>query len=93
MSHAILFTYDFKGKQHERVKFQRLLYGYTDYSRYGKYKYKRNGLLSKIPHINPTQSCIIIRKKDANKVKKLFKQFKVKFDERAVLLKKGEKIE
>ena len=62
---ATLITYDLpcaKMTQAEITAFHRRLYGYTDYSNHGKYQYERKGLLSEIPHLNPSRSVIIIPK-------------------------------
>ncbi|MFC1454754.1 hypothetical protein ACFLQI_01555 [Candidatus Undinarchaeota archaeon] len=68
---ATLITYDLpsaKMSQAEITAFHRRLYGYTDYSNHGKYQYERKGLLSEIPHLNPSQSVIIIPKNASEKV-------------------------
>lgn len=91
---AILFTYDFQKKcPAEKMRFHRELYGYTDYSKFGKYKYSRPGLLTKIPHLNPTQSCVIVKRNHAARLRKLFLKYDIKWDERKVTLKRDEKIE
>ncbi|MFC1455074.1 hypothetical protein ACFLQI_03240 [Candidatus Undinarchaeota archaeon] len=62
---ATLITYDLpsaKMSQAEVTAFHRRLYGYTDYSNHGKYQYERKGLLSEIPHLNPSRSVVILPK-------------------------------
>ncbi|MFC1455033.1 hypothetical protein ACFLQI_03015 [Candidatus Undinarchaeota archaeon] len=71
MKTATLITYDLPSarmSQAEVTAFHRRLYGYTDYSNHGKYQYERKGLLSDIPHLNPSRSVIIIPKKESEKV-------------------------
>ena len=65
MKTATLITYDLKSSELSRAQineFQRRLYGYTDHSNHGRYTYQRKGLLSDIPHLNPSQSVIIVPK-------------------------------
>lgn len=52
----------------QRTRFYRRLTGYIDHSNYGKFKYKRPGLLNKVPHINPVDSLIIIRPEHEDEV-------------------------
>ncbi len=62
---GIIIVYDIdtkKLKRSEIVKLHRKLYGYTDYSQFGKYKYHREGLLNKIPHFIPSKSAIVVKK-------------------------------
>jgi len=56
--------------------FQKLL-GYKDKSNFGKYTYRRKGLLDSIPHISPARGLLIVR---ANDVKKIFEFLKDKAD-------------
>jgi len=84
---AVLFTWDITTKTGKiKTKIHRELYGYTDYSQFGKYMYQRPGVLTNIRHLNPTQSCIIVKVGDAPKIREFFNRYKIKFDERKVLL-------
>lgn len=75
------------------VRFCRELYGYTDKSNFGKYKYKRSGLLNEIPYVKLIRGVIIVRKRDANKVIKLLKKFDAEYHVRIVeLTKKDQEI-
>lgn len=51
-----------------RTRFYREFYGYVDKSNYKRYRYERKGLLSKVPHIMPTRSVIVVNRKDAEHV-------------------------
>lgn len=86
---GILFTYDASYKTNkDRVRFHRELYGSIHY---GKNKIeKKGGILSEISFINPTRSCIIVKKKDANYLRDFFKRHKVKWSEHLVILNERE---
>ncbi|MFH1786287.1 MAG: hypothetical protein ABH829_01350 [archaeon] len=65
METATLITYDLPSASMSQARitaFHRRLYGYTDYSNHGSYHYERKGLLSDIPHLNPSRSVIIVPK-------------------------------
>ncbi|MBU5537112.1 MAG: hypothetical protein QW818_00580 [Candidatus Aenigmatarchaeota archaeon] len=88
---ATLFTFDTTHKHlKEKTKFYRRLYGYADSSCYGKYFYERQGLLSSIPHIRPTESVIILKTKYSSLLRDFLKKEKVKFSEHKVILTRGE---
>lgn len=87
---AIEFTFDFKGSGTKKVNFYRGLYGHRSFSNYGKYIYIKDGLLSNIMYLKPTRSTIILSVKNAKEVRKFFKQNKVDFDEKIVILNKKE---
>lgn len=67
-----------------RTKFNRELYGYTDRSYYGKYKYQREGILSQIKHEKPLDSVIILAE-NAAKVIKHLQKYKAKYVSRKIL--------
>lgn len=49
MMHKVMFVYEFEGRTASQVgKINRELFGYTDKSNHGNYKYIRGGLLSKL---------------------------------------------
>lgn len=62
----------FKPKKHlsqsERTELRRKLYGFTDFSSFGQYRYSREGLLAKIPHQRIMRGVILMGKKDYPKV-------------------------
>jgi len=89
MLQGILFTYDAKYKTNkERVSFHRELYGAISYTVEGPKK--QGGLLSKIPFINPTKSCIIVKEEDADKIRSFFQKHKVKWSEHLIILNEKE---
>ncbi|MFH1786160.1 MAG: hypothetical protein ABH829_00700 [archaeon] len=68
---ATLITYDLSSGSMSKSQaslFHKRLYGYTDSSHGGKYTYKRKGLLSEMPHLNPSRSVIIIPRDKAGEV-------------------------
>jgi len=54
--------------QAERTELRRKLYGFTDFSSFGQYRYSREGLLAKIPHQRIMRGVILVSKKDYKKV-------------------------
>lgn len=86
---GILFTYDTKYTSNkERVSFHRELYGSISYTK-NKIE-KKGGLLSEIPFINPTKSCIIVVQKNADHLRNFFRRHKVKWSEHLVILNEDE---
>jgi len=59
----------------QRTAFFRTLYGYADYSQYGKYRYDRLGSLDKrkIRYYSPIRGVVIIREKDLPRVRPIFR--------------------
>jgi len=51
------------------------LIGHNDTSHKGKYKYRRNGLLDKIPHLKPSKSTIIAPLKESEQIIKLLNKY------------------
>ena len=77
---ARLISYDLsKVNQIGKVMVKRQLFGYTEYSNNAKYTYKRNGVLSEIPHIKLARAVIIVKSKDAFIVEKVIKSVKGKY--------------
>lgn len=72
----------------QRNKLRKLLLGYTDYSNKGRYRYFRDGLLTKIPCIRIIRSVFIIRNEDCEKVVDLLEKFKAKVYVMKVILTK-----
>lgn len=77
---GVMFTFDTKSKT-TRTRFYRKLYGFKDVSHFGKYHYEREGLLTNIPYLKPTNSTIIVRIRDALLLRKFFKKYNVRFSE------------
>ncbi len=85
------FTFDVKERRNaEKVEFYRELYGYKNYSNFGKYIYLKDGVLSGMKHLKPTKSAIIVSVKNAKELRNFFKKHKVNFDEKLVILKQNE---
>lgn len=57
----------------ERTVFFRHLYGYLDYSQYGKYRYRRKGYFSTIPYVRLGRAVFIIRLQDGKPILKILK--------------------
>jgi mevalonate kinase len=72
----------------QRNKLRKLLLGYTDYSNKGRYRYFRDGLLTKIPSIRIIRSVFIVRKEDSEKVIDLLEKFGATVYVRRVILTK-----
>jgi len=94
MRKAILICYSFeskKGKDYQRVKFFKSLYGWKQViKKKKKYVYKREGLLDRIPHLKIDQSSFIVPEKFEEEILNFmkewkdlvcFKKFKVLIDE------------
>ncbi|HIH98160.1 MAG TPA: hypothetical protein HA346_04045 [Thermoplasmata archaeon] len=56
------------------------LYGYTDFSQRGRYRYKRRGVLSGVPHLRVplTKATIIVELGEEGQVLELLKKFKAR---------------
>jgi len=106
MKPAILVTFTVKTKKfssrYEITKFFRTLYGWNQTVCHGekRYKYKRDGLLDKIPHIRIDQSSFLIPERFFEEVedffshwddKVIFKTFKVLVEEEFKWLKRKRK--
>ena len=75
-----LICYTLKNSSpNERVKFKKELSGYKDHSNRGQYNYSRKGLLSKVPHLRPIRSVIIIGERDKNKIKRLLEKYHAEY--------------
>lgn len=55
----------------EKTKLRRKLYGWVNYSQYGKYRYKREGILGDIAHRRVLPGVIITTEEGAKRVKHL----------------------
>lgn len=75
---ALLISYELsKSSQNQKTLLHKALYGYRDHSNNGRYKYEREGLLSKIPSIKLNRGVFIIKQKDSNKIMPILKKNKV----------------
>ena len=74
---AIIICYSLGKANHSiRSKLKRELYGYTDKSNRGRYIYKREGILQKIPHLKPTRGVIIVPAEYADRILDVLKVYK-----------------
>lgn len=76
---AKLIIYELtKLEQYYKVLVNRALFGFTDNSNKGSYLYKREGLLSNIPHIRLIRGVIVVRATDGKKVISVLNSYKIK---------------
>ena len=87
----IAFKMHGKISQNRLNKFCREFYGYTDRSNRGRYVYKRDGVLSEIPHLNPIRSLLIVWKKDAERVISCLKRYDAEIYTRDIVLTDDDK--
>lgn len=77
---AKLISYDLsKVNQVGKVQVKRQLFGYTEYSNNAQYTYERKGVLSDAPCLKLARAVIIVRNQDAQKVEKIIKSVKGKY--------------
>lgn len=67
--------YDLKGRDSERIRFNRRLFQYKVQSHKGKYQSTSKGIL--IKYEKPVRSVVVFNKKDLAKVKKVVQEFRV----------------
>ena len=80
MTKTTLFCYNLgESDPSTRTMIHRALYGYKDISNYGKYSYKRKGILQEIKHKKFVGSAIVVKKEDVPKLIKIFKKYSVDF--------------
>ena len=75
MNRKIIMIYDLKGRDSERIRFNRRLFQYKVQSHKGRYKSTSKGILKK--YKKPIRSVVVFNKKDLTKVKKLVQEFNV----------------
>lgn len=74
---ALLVSYNLKNANiNQKTTLQQTLYGYTDHSNGGRYKYQRKGLLSKCPSIKLNRGVFIICTKDKKSILPILKKNK-----------------
>ena len=78
---GVLFVFKIK-----KPKFVRELYGYSDKSNFGRYNYKRDGLLSRLKHTKPSKSAVIVKREEAHVLRSFLKKCNAPFTERLVIL-------
>jgi hypothetical protein len=75
----VIISYDLTSKSPvQKTRIIRALFGYEDRSNFGKYKYVREGLISKIPTALPVKSAIAVEKVHTQEVIRILKKLKVK---------------
>jgi hypothetical protein len=75
----MLVTYDLAGKSPvQKTRVIRALFGYEDKSNFGKYKYARDGLISKIPTAHQIKSAILVESAYVPEIVQTLKKLKVK---------------
>ncbi|MEW6063584.1 MAG: hypothetical protein AB1571_04415 [Nanoarchaeota archaeon] len=78
---ARIIVYDLSKLSHyQKVLFNREIYGYKDNSNNNTYHYKREGILSKIPHLRLLRGALVLKKEDIGMVEPILKRHKVKYD-------------
>lgn len=87
----IVFKLQKEMKSTPRAKFFSGLYGGLNKSNYGRYTYRRKGLLDEMPHIRLSRAVIIVRTKDKEKILE-FLQDKACVEIREVILQKKDKL-
>jgi hypothetical protein len=74
-----IIAYDLTGKSPvQKTRVIRALFGYEDKSNFGKYKYTRDGLISKIPNAYQIKGAILVENKYVPNVVRMLKKLKVK---------------
>ena len=74
---ALLVSYDLKKANiNQKTTLHQTLYGYTDHSNGGRYKYERVGLLKKYPSIKINRGVFIIDLKNKGKILPLLRRNK-----------------
>ena len=72
---ALLVSYNLKKASiNQKTTLQQVLYGYTDHSNGGRYKYERQGLLDKIGSIKLNRGVFIINLEDKTKILSILKK-------------------
>lgn len=61
------------------VQLSRSLHGYMDSSNYGKYSYKRKGLLEEIPYLKLMNGVFILREEDSDRLVELLEKYQAEF--------------
>jgi len=87
----ILYRIRTKTTKSNTEKFCREFYGYMDKSNYGKYQYRRKGLLDRIPHVKLIRGAIIIKKENCDEITQFLKKFNAEVHVRTIILVKKDK--
>ena len=74
-----VIAYDLTDKSPvQKTRIIRTLFGYQDKSNFGKYKYTREGLISKIPNARQIKGAILVEDTYVHEVIRMLKKLKVK---------------
>ena len=74
-----VIAYDLTGKSPvQKTRVIRALFGYEDKSNFGKYRYARDGLISKIPNARQIKGAILVENRYVTEVVRILKKLKVK---------------
>lgn len=82
----ICYTLGSDTSQVQRNKLRKILLGYLDHSNSGKYRYFRDGLLTKIPSIRLIRSVVIVKDEDAVDVLKILNEYGALVHVRSIVL-------
>jgi len=74
---------------YQKVLFNRVIYGYTDNSNNNAYQYKREGILSQIPHLRLLKGALVIKKDDMGKMKLILTKYGVKYEVYDILIRES----
>lgn len=74
-----IIEYDLSGKtQVEVTRILRVLYGFTDKSNFGKYEYRRKGVISGFQNARQIKNVILVESGEAPELLRVLKKLKVK---------------
>ena len=74
---AKLICYSLKNlRSAERVAFRRHVYGFNDHSNNNRYSYKRQGIMSSIPHRKILDCVVIVKDSNADAVIKAMRKYR-----------------
>jgi len=83
----IVFKLFGRARHAEIMRLCRRFYGYTDYSNRGRYRYRRPGFLSRIPHVRVIRNVVLVREEDGPRVVEFLKQHRAEVHEWTVELR------
>jgi len=87
---AKLIAYDLSGlSQDYKVRVNRKLFGYTEYSTYGKYQYEREGVLDKVPHLKILRGGIIVKKEHHKQVTSILDKYNADYQIFDIIIEKS----
>lgn len=75
----------------ERSLLQQRLHSHINYSQFGKYRYRRKGLLDEIPNVRLIRGAFIVRDNDYRRICKALEEYAVVHARRVILTKKDKR--